>query len=155
MSVDPTQVREFVARHTEPAEDEEAPADAPAPAPVTADVGNGAGTSGLGARVAGTLAQNGIPTGSVSNAPSRTTSVVRYSPADGDAAATKVAGALGGIGVEQSDSVAPGRVQVLIGTDFGGADAGGSGAGASAPAAPAAAAPTTPPITAGGVPCID
>ncbi len=155
VSVDPTQVREFVARHTEPAEDEEAPADAPAPAPVTADVGNGAGTSGLGARVAGTLAQNGIPTGSVSNAPSRTTSVVRYSPADGDAAATKVAGALGGIGVEQSDSVAPGRVQVLIGTDFGGADAGGSGAGASAPAAPAAAAPTTPPITAGGVPCID
>jgi LCP family protein required for cell wall assembly len=155
VSVDPAQVRDFVTRHIEPVEDEEAPADAPPAAPVTADVGNGAGTSGLGSRVAATLAQNGVPTGSVSNAPNRATSVVRYAPADGEAAAAKVAGALGGIGVEQSDSVPPGRVQVLIGTDFEGADTGG-GAGASAPAAAAAAAaPATPPITAGGVPCID
>jgi LCP family protein required for cell wall assembly len=153
VSVDPGQVKDFVARHTEPAED--APADAPPPAPVTADVGNGAGTSGLGAQVANTLAQNGIPTGSVSNAPSQSTSVVRYSPADGDAGARKVAGALGGIGVEQSDAVAPGRVQVLIGSDFKGAGTGSGGGASAPPAASAPAAPVTPPITAGGVPCID
>ncbi|MET0189992.1 MAG: LCP family protein [Pseudonocardia sediminis] len=160
VAVDPNQVRDFVARQTEP-EDEpaEEASDAPAPAPVTADVGNGSGTTGLAAQVAGTLSQNGITTGAVENAPDRATSVVRYSRADGDAGARKVAGALGGIGVEQSDGVAPGRVQVLIGTDFPGAG-GGAGAtaasasGTSAAAAPAAA-PVAPPITAGGVPCID
>jgi LCP family protein required for cell wall assembly len=154
VSVDPAQVRDFVTRHTETADDADAPAGAPAPAPVTADVGNGAGTNGLGNKVAQTLAQNGIPTGSVSNAPSQPTSVVRYSPADGDAGAKKVAAALGGIGVEQSDAVAPGRVQVLIGSDYDGASGGSSG-GAAAPAASAPAAPVTPPISAGGVPCID
>ncbi len=159
VAVDETQVRDFVARQIEPEPEpaEEEPSDAPAPAPVTADVGNGSGTNGLAAQVAGTLSQNGIGTGAVENAPSRSTSVVRYSPADGDAGARKVAGALGGIGVEQSDGVAPGRVQVLIGTDF---DSGRSGAtaasasGSSGSAAPAAA-PVAPPITAGGVPCID
>ncbi len=128
VSVDPAQVQDFVARHTEPA-DEQPAQDAPPPAPLTADVGNGAGTSGLGARVAATLAQNGVATGSVSNAPNRSTSVVRYSSADGDAGARRAAAALGGIGVEQSDDVAPGRVQVLIGTDFDGA---GAGSGATA-----------------------
>ncbi|MDQ4119424.1 MAG: LCP family protein [Actinomycetota bacterium] len=158
VSVDPAQVQDFVTRHIDPPADDGEPAEAPPPAPVTADVGNGAGTSGLGASVAGRLAQNGVPTGSVSNAPSRSTSVVRYSPADGDAGARKVAGALGGIGVEQSDAVAPGRVQVLIGGDFDGASGGSGGAGASgdgARAAPAPDAPVTPPITAGGVPCIE
>jgi hypothetical protein len=80
---------------------------------------------------------------------------VRYSPADGDAGARKVAGALGGIGVEQSDAVAPGRVQVLIGSDFKGAGTGSGGGASAPPAASAPAAPVTPPITAGGVPCID
>lgn len=152
VTVDPTQVRDFVARHTEPddAADDASAENAP-PATMTADVGNGAGTNGLGARVAATLAQNGIPTGSVSNAPNRATSVVRYSPADGDAGARKVAEALGGLGVERFDGVAPGRVQVLIGTDFGGATPASGGA---APTA-TAPAPATPPITAGGVPCID
>ncbi|MBW0101692.1 LCP family protein [Pseudonocardia sp. KRD291] len=162
LAIDENEVRDFVARQTEP-EPEPEPADAPAPAPVTADVGNGSGTTGLAAQVAGTLSQNGITPGTVGNAPDRVTSVVRYAGADGDAAARQVAGALGGIGVEQSDGVAPGRVQVLIGTDF---DDGGAGAtaasssgpsgsaGASAASAPAAA-PVAPPITAGGVPCID
>lgn len=160
VAVDPAQVRDFVARQTEPEEEPaEAAADAPAPAPVTADVGNGSGTTGLAAQVAGTLSQNGIATGTVGNAPDRSTSVVRFAPADGDAGARKVAGALGGIGVEQSDGVAAGRVQVLIGTDFA-ADDGGSGAASAASAGTSAAAgpsgaPTTPPITAGGVPCID
>lgn len=156
LAVDPAQVQEFVARHTEPAPEEDAePAEpagsgeAPPPAPVTADVANGSGTTGLAASVAGALGQNGIATGEVGNAPDRTTSVVRYSQADGDAAARRVAGALGGIGVEQSDGVAQGRVQVLIGTDFRGP---GTGAAAAAAGAPA---PAAPPITAGGVPCID
>ncbi|OLL73959.1 Cell envelope-associated transcriptional attenuator LytR-CpsA-Psr, subfamily A1 [Pseudonocardia sp. Ae168_Ps1] len=160
LGVDPRQVQDFVARHTEPPEDpapaaEESDAGAaPPPTPVVADVGNGSGTTGLAAQVAGTLGQNGITPGAVGNAPDRTTSVVRYSQADGDAAARRVAEALGGIGVEQSDAVGQGRVQVLIGTDFdqqggGGSAAGGGGAPASS------GAPSTPPITAGGVPCID
>lgn len=161
VAIDENEVRDFVARHTRPEEEpEQESPDAPAPAPVTADVGNGSGTTGLAAQVAGTLSQNGITPGTVGNAPDRTTSVVRYAQADGDAQARKVAGALGGIGVEQSEGVATGRVQVLIGTDFDGAG-GGSGAGATAAstgtpggAAPAAE-PVTPPITADGVPCID
>ncbi|MFP5069622.1 LCP family protein [Pseudonocardia nantongensis] len=159
LTVDPAQVQDFVARHTEPAPEPEAdPSEAadseevPPPAPVTADVANGSGATGLAADVAGTLGQNGIATGEVGNAPDRTTSVVRYSQADGDAAARRVADALGGVGVEQSDGVAQGRVQVLIGTDFSGPGTGGSPAD-TAPAS--SAAPSTPPITAGGVPCID
>ncbi|MFP5019965.1 LCP family protein [Pseudonocardia phyllosphaerae] len=169
LSVDPGQVRDFVTRHTEeqpatrqaaqavPDEAPAAPARKAAPAeaagPVTADVGNGSGRTGLAAGVAGVLGQNGIATGQVGNAPDRTTSVVRYGAADGDAGARKVAGALGGIGVEQSEGVAPGRVQVLIGTDYHGP--GDSGAGAPAAGGGAGGAPSAPPITAGGVPCID
>ncbi|MEU6701035.1 LCP family protein [Pseudonocardia sp. NPDC046786] len=158
--VDPQDVQEFVARHTEPAPEPEPEAEpAPAPAPVVADVANGSGTTGLAARVAGVLGQNGITPGEIGNAPERTTSVVRYSQADGDAGARQVAGALGGIGVEQSDAVGQGRVQVLIGADYSGtgtsssagaAQTGGSGSGPSP-----APAPATPPISAGGVPCID
>ncbi|MBC3193783.1 LCP family protein [Pseudonocardia sp. C8] len=148
LSADPRAVQEFVTRHTdpEPAPPAEAAA-APAPAPVVADVGNGSGTTGLAAQVATILGQNGVTPGAIGNAPDRTTSVVRYSQADGDAAARRVADALGGIGVEQSDGVAQGRVQVLIGTDFAAPQAGG--------APEQAPAPATPPITAGGVPCID
>lgn len=148
--VDPAEVRDFVAHHTDP-EPEEAAVTSPEAAPVVADVANGSGVTGLAAQVADTLGRNGFTAGEVGNAPDRTTSVVRYSQADGDAAARRVAEALGGIGVEQSDAVAQGRVQVLLGTDR--ANGGRSTSAAAAPAA--APAPSTPPITAGGVPCID
>ncbi|ANY07570.1 LCP family protein [Pseudonocardia sp. HH130630-07] len=153
LSIDPREVQDFVSRHTDPAPE---PAQAPEPgtgqappAPVVADVGNGSGQTGLAARVASTLGQNGITSGAVSNAPDRTTTVVRYSQADGDAAARRVADALGGVGVEQSDAVGQGRVQVLIGTDFDPSD------GAGGPSAAPAPGPAAPPITAGDVPCID
>ncbi|OLM33499.1 Cell envelope-associated transcriptional attenuator LytR-CpsA-Psr, subfamily A1 [Pseudonocardia sp. Ae717_Ps2] len=149
--VDPAEVRDFVARHTEPEPEEAAATSTEAAPPVVADVANGSGVTGLAAQVADTLGRNGFTPGEVGNAPDRTTSVVRYSQADGDAAARRVADALGGIGVEQSDAVAQGRVQVLLGTDR--ANGGRTSAAAAAPAA--APAPSTPPITAGGVPCID
>ncbi|WP_224401497.1 LCP family protein [Pseudonocardia sp. ICBG1034] len=149
--VDPAEVRDFVAHHTDPEPEEAAATSTEAAAPVVADVANGSGVTGLAAQVADTLGRNGFTPGEVGNAPDRTTSVVRYSQADGDAAARRVAEALGGIGVEQSDAVAQGRVQVLLGTDR--ANGGRSAAAAAAPAA--APAPSTPPITAGGVPCID
>lgn len=164
LSVDPGEVREFVSRHIapepEPAEasddaDDEGSAEAP-PAPVVADVANGSGATGLAARVAGVLGQHGVTAGEVGNAPERTTSVVRYSQADGDAAARRVADALGGVGIEQSDAVAQGRVQVLIGTDFDAPDGGGTGsAGAAAGGGSSPGAPAQPPITGDGVPCID
>ncbi|BBG04440.1 MULTISPECIES: LCP family protein [Pseudonocardia] len=154
--VDPREVQEFVDRHTTPQPAAE-PEPAPAPTPVVADVANGSGTTGLAARVAGVLGQNGITPGEIGNAPDRTTSVVRYSQADGDAGARRVADALGGIGVEQSDAVGQGRVQVLIGADYSGGgsspSAGAAQAGGSGPSP--APAPATPPISAGGVPCID
>ncbi|MEJ8281507.1 LCP family protein [Pseudonocardia spirodelae] len=151
--VDPVLVREFVSTHTapEPEPQEAAATSEQAPAPVVADVANGSGVTGLAAQVADTLGRDGFTPGEVANAPDRTTSVVRYSQADGDAAARRVAEALGGIGVEQSDAVAQGRVQVLLGTDR----ATGSRTTAAAAAPAAAAGPSTPPITAGGVPCID
>lgn len=172
LSVDPQQVQEFVTRHTEPAPEPEAEPDsgsgsdsgseeqAPPPAPVVADVANGSGATGLAARVAGVLGQNGVTTGELGNAPERTTSVVRYSQADGDAGARQVAEALGGIGVEQSDAVAQGRVQVLVGTDFDSPDGGGTSttgaaAGGSSSGDASSTAPSSPPINGGGVPCID
>ncbi|MFC4462714.1 LCP family protein [Pseudonocardia nematodicida] len=163
LSVDPAEVQEFVTRHTEPGPEPDEEPEPPVPA-VTADVANGSGTTGLAARVAGVLGENGIATGDVGNAPDRSTSVVRYSQADGDAAARAVADALGGIGVEQSDAVAQGRVQVIIGTDFDGPGAAGDGAGGGSAAAATtsgagagatAPAPDVPEITAEGVPCID
>ncbi|MEV1291344.1 LCP family protein [Pseudonocardia sp. NPDC049635] len=156
--VDPHDVQEFVTRHTRP-EPEPDPEPAPAPTPVVADVANGSGATGLAARVAGVLGQNGITPGEIGNAPDRTTSVVRYSQADGDAGARRVADALGGIGIEQSDAVGQGRVQVLIGSDYAGAGSssstGGGRAGGTGSGPSPAPAPPTPPISAGGVPCID
>jgi LCP family protein required for cell wall assembly len=159
--VDPAQVKGFVEQQTTPAD--ERPEETPEPeetpdvdpAGVTADVGNGSGTTGLAAQVAGTLTAAGFVEGSVENAPSRTTSVVRYAQSDGDAAARAVAAKLGGIGVEQADGVASGHVQVLLGTDF------EAPAAAAAPTASPSAATSAPApdagsaINAGGVPCID
>ena len=156
--VDPAQVKSFVEQQTTPADEkpEETPTSEETPdvdpAAVTADVGNGSGTTGLAAQVAGTLTAAGFVEGRVENAPSRTTSVVRYARSDGDAAARAVAAKLGGIGVEQADGVASGHVQVLLGTDFEAPTA------AVAPPAAATSAPAPdagPAINAGGVPCID
>ncbi|GAA4540351.1 LCP family protein [Pseudonocardia xishanensis] len=149
--VDPTQVKAFVEEKTTPTADT---ADTAAPAPaaptvdprtVTVDVGNGSGGTGLAGTVAEQLGAAGYQRGTVENAASRTTSVVRYS-GDGLGAAQNVAAQLGGLGVEQSGDVRPGHVQVLLGTDY------------AAPAAPtsSSAAPTAEPVVnAGGVPCID
>ncbi|MCW0213635.1 MAG: LCP family protein [Pseudonocardia sp.] len=158
--VDPAQVKDFVDQQTAPAD--EKPTGTPEPTPgvdpaaVTTDVGNGSGTTGLAAQVADSLGAAGFAKGTVENAPSRTTSVVRYAQSDGDAAARAVAGKLGGIGVEQADGVASGHVQVLLGTDF---EVPPAAAPTAAPAAsggaPAPAPDAGSAINAGGVPCID
>ncbi|MFR9806331.1 LCP family protein [Pseudonocardia sp. RS010] len=158
--VDPAQVQEFIEQRTAPKDEEPEPTGAPAaptvdPASVTVDVGNGSGGTGLAAQVADRLGGAGYQRGAVENAPSRTTSVVRYAGADGDEAAQAVAAQLGGIGVEQTDGVRSGHVQVLLGTDF------AQSAAATAPVATGTGGSATPgptptsEVNAGGVPCID
>ena len=151
--VDPAQVKSFVEEKTAPVDDTRVEEAAPAPAAptvdpktVTVDVGNGSGGTGLAGQVAGRLSAGGFQRGTVENAASRTTSVVRYS-GNGLAAAQSVAAQLGGLGVEQSGDVKAGHVQVLIGTDY----KGSAPAVASASATPAPA----PVVNAGGVPCVD
>jgi len=150
--VDPTQVSAFVEEKTTPREDRpepEAPAAAPAvdPTTVTVDVGNGSGGTGLAATVADQLGAAGYQRGTVENAASRTTSVIRYS-GDGLGAAQNIAAQLGGLGVEQSGDVRPGHVQVLLGTDYAGASPASATRESSTPA-------PAPVVNAGGVPCID
>ena len=153
--VDPFQVEQFVEQRTAPPEDA-ATTTAPAaptvdPKTVTVDVGNGSGGTGLAAQVADRLGGAGYLRGAVENSTSRSTSVVRYAQADGDAAARAVAAQLGGIGVQQADGVAAGHVQVLLGSDYQGAAAPAAASAGASSNAPAA----QPEVNAGGVPCID
>ncbi|MHA6792888.1 LCP family protein [Pseudonocardia bannensis] len=153
--VDRDEVRGFVEQKTGDNAAAAAPPPTPAvdPAQVTVDVGNASGATGLAAQVADQLAAAGFTRGSVENAGARSTSVVRHADDDDADAAGAVAAQLGNLPVERSDTAPPGRVQVLLGTDFSRA-----AAPTTAPAAtPAAGAPPAaePPITASGVPCID
>ncbi len=159
--VDPSAVHDFVQQRIDAQSAAAAPTAAPEPkktlpaAPVAmpddvvperylVDVRNGSGTSGLAGTIAAHLSGLGFAQGTVDNAGATTTSVVRYNGSDSDAASA-VADQLGGIDTQSGSDVTPGRLVVIIGTDF---------------AAPAAAGPAAPPapggaITAAGVPCID
>ncbi|WP_214368586.1 LCP family protein [Pseudonocardia sp. H11422] len=155
--VDPGEVRGFVEQKTsdnaEASGAQPPPALAVDPAQVTVDVGNASGATGLAAQVADQLAAAGFARGDVDNAGARSTSVVRHADDEDADAAGAVAAQLGNLPVERSDAAPPGRVQVLLGTDFSQA-----AAPTTAPTVvPAAGAPPAaePPITASGVPCID
>jgi LCP family protein required for cell wall assembly len=166
--VDPDQVRAFVERRS--AELEQAVQSAreaaqtaapttfepPPPLDIEADhyvvhVRNGSGASGLAAQVQQRLTGLGFVRGTVDNTADTPTSVVRHR--DSPDAADAVAAQLGGLDVEQDDTVASGHLQVVLG-----ADAPTLVPGLSAPAPPPA---TTTPATAeqriiaSGVPCVD
>ena len=114
-------------------------------------VRNGSGVNGLAGEVMNRLAGLGFIRGTVDNAADTPTSVVRHR--DSEDAAEAVAAQLGGIEVEQDDTVPSGHLQVVLGADAPARDPGRSAAPApsSAPAVPAAEQP----ITAAGVPCVD
>jgi LCP family protein required for cell wall assembly len=162
--IDPAQVRTFVeqrsAERAEAARTARQAASAPAPEPpppleieaphYVVHVRNGSGVVGLAGRVEDKLVDMGFVRGTVDNTDDTATSEVRYR--DYGDAADAVAEQLGGIDVEQDDSVPSGHLQVVLG-----ADAPGRIPGLAAPSTPA---PTAAPvadqaITAAGVPCVD
>lgn len=122
------------------------------------DVLNGTRITGLAEGVRSEIEQQGFTVGDIGNAGSRSSTVVQYGP--GAAAdAEKVAEMLGGVATEPRDSMAEGRIQVILGTDYDG------------PAAPGFAPPKAvaldgqapaqsqgadaPPINAADIPCVN
>ena len=158
LEVDPKAVRRFVAGVVDPTPArEQTPAAGQRNAAVAVDVFNGSGRNGLASRVSGELGGMGFGTGMVGNAEPRVASVVRRAPGEQDVGYA-VAGALGGLPVEEDEALAPGSVQVYLGEDYGGP---GRASRTGAPllrvdsAAPRQAPPPAAPITAGDVSCVD
>ncbi|SDG57671.1 LCP family protein [Klenkia brasiliensis] len=105
----------------EPAADP-APAQAPAtvaPAQVTVSVLNGSGVSGAAAGAAEDLATAGFVASSGGNAPASATTTITHRTGD-DAAAATLAARVPGAAVAVDDTLAPGTVALVLGTDFNG-----------------------------------
>jgi LCP family protein required for cell wall assembly len=165
--VDPAQVRAFVEqRGAERAEAARKATEAPPPPPeapppleieashYVVHVRNGSGADGLASRVEDKLVGLGFVRGTVDNADDTATSEVRYR--DHGDAAEAVAEQLGGVDVEQDDSVPSGHLQVVLGADAPGRIPGlPAPAPAPVPASTAPAAADDQAITAAGVPCVD
>ena len=159
VQVDPTLVRQFFAGLSG------GPTTAPDPAaaPLTADVSNASVRTRLAAAVQGLLDDGGVVPGALGNTPSAAPSVIHVAAAE-QARAQQIAELLGGIPVQRDATIPAGHAQVLLGRDYDGPQASGSTPQAvdgstAAPApgddAPGAPPAQDPPITAGGVPCVN
>ena len=156
--VDRTEVRKFVEQRVAmaaAAAEAQAEAAAAAPPPLEVEahryvvhVRNASGMTGMAARVSDRLRALGFLRGTVDNTEPSETSVVLHSGSSEGADA--VAEQLGGLPVDDDDTVPLGHVEVRLGGDFDPAVLG---------PAPAASTPgpdpRSGPITAAGVPCID
>ncbi len=151
VQVDPAQVEAYMAGLVNPPTSPAAPAPAAPQPAVTVDVRNATGRAGLAGDVELALHGSGYTDVTTGNAAAARASAVRAAPGS-DAAATALAGTLGGLPVETSDTVAAGHVEVVLGRDYAGP--GSSGATAPAPATPTPA-PAAPAISANGVPCVN
>lgn len=163
--VDRDQVRGFIDARVEAqriaAEEAAAVREAEPPPPVDViasryivDVRNGSEAGGLAGDARDHLTGLGFTGGAVDNTVPTETSVVRYAGPDGDAARS-VADQLGGVDVENDDSVPRGHLLVVLGSDFD-----PSVIPAPAPVAEPAPQGSPPPpvdaaITSASVPCID
>ncbi|MGW3966076.1 LCP family protein [Amycolatopsis sp. NPDC005003] len=164
LRVDPAQVAAEVARLTSdgdtPATSTSAPAQLPGAAAVTVELFDGSGSPSVAGQTHATLQGKGFTLAADQRLSARSTTVVRYNPAD-DTAVGLVKQALGsGLPSEPDRDVPAGHVRVLLGKDFRNSAAGPGGAPTSTAAKPPAAtsavsAPAAPPITAGDVPCIN
>ncbi len=115
---------------------------------MTVDVRNAAGTPGLAAAAMASLLQAGFTAGGAANATAATSSAVHYRPG-AQAAAGAAARTLGAGVLVTADAAVPARhVRVVFGTTYAPPLPAG-------PAPAAAAGPTGPPVTAGGVHCVD
>jgi LCP family protein required for cell wall assembly len=163
LPVNPAQVRKFL---TELAADKSTTSNAPTtvtslPAPpnssITVQVFNAAGVQGLASQVMNTLAAKGFQRGPVASAPQNSdTTVVRYAPGE-EGSARKVAAELGaGVGVEEDASVRKGQLQVFVGSDYRAQDDSEDIDPQGVPGtSTAASSSSTPPITAGGLVCVN
>ncbi|RRO20765.1 LytR family transcriptional regulator [Saccharopolyspora rhizosphaerae] len=172
LKVDPRAVKAAVRASTLPPGAPGSPAPTPPPTSETAgtesqepvsarvDVLNGTRTTGLAAKVQDQLGAQGIDVGSVGNASKRSSSVVRYGSGAG-AAAHEVASLLGGMPTESDSSLASGRVQVLIGSDYDGpagprfSPGGTLALDGTARQQQDPETPDQAPISAAGVPCVN
>lgn len=84
----------------------------------TVDVLNGSDTKGLATSVRGTLTDKGFQPGTVGDVPVRSSSVIRHAPGERNLAEF-AAGELGWqFAYEEDDSLTPGRLAVVLGTDY-------------------------------------
>lgn len=164
LPVNPAQVRKFL---TELAAEKDTTSKAPTtttslPAPpnssITVQVFNAAGIQGLASQVMNTLTAKGFQRGPVASAPQNSdTTVVRYATGE-EGSARKVAAELGaGVGVEEDATVRKGQIQIFVGSDY---QAPGDDAEDIDPqgvpgTSTAVSSSSTPPITAGGLVCVN
>ncbi|WP_410590890.1 LCP family protein [Amycolatopsis sp. lyj-23] len=162
LRVDPAQVAAEVARLTSDGDTPAAPTSTQLTGAnaVTVELFDGTGSPSLAGQTHTMLQGKGFTLAADQRLSTRTTTVVRYNPADGTALGL-IKQALGTtVQAEPDRDVAAGHVRVLLGKDFRNSAAGPGGAptsSAAKPTAPPAAAttPAAPPITAGDVPCVN
>lgn len=169
VEVDPDQIREFfggLSGSVQSPKEGAGGSDREANSQVTVNVMNTTGTTGLAAKVAAELTEQGFKQGLVDNSSPVAGTVVRHAPGEEDAA-KRVADALAGKAtLEEDPGLGKGQVTVLLGSDYPTEDVSagdGSGGGGQPQGRPSVAhAPTqaTPgtsdePITANGVTCVN
>ncbi|GAB2854801.1 LCP family protein [Lentzea nigeriaca] len=162
LPVNPAQVRKFLtslAADKSPSSSSSAPTTtlpAPPNSSITVNVYNAAGIQGLASQVQNALVAKGFKRGFVDSAQNSDTTVVRYAAGE-EGAARKVAAEVGpNVTVEENASVRKGQVQVFVGTDYSasndGEDVDPQAAPGTSSTAPSSSAP---PITAGGLVCVN
>ncbi|MGQ0837325.1 LCP family protein [Actinokineospora sp.] len=179
IKVDPPEVRDFVARLTggtpsTPSTGRgSAPATtAPVPVPVpgtssasaeaiTVEVRNGSNTRGLASTVLSSLTGLGFRAGAVGDAQVQSRSVIRYAVGE-LAKANRVANSLsGGFVFEEDRTLPPGRVRVVLGTNYQSGSPAGERAmrlqptASDAPSTPQPSTPQPSRIEGGGVTCVN
>lgn len=166
VQVDPVQVKKFISGAIGgPPESAPAPTTSPPPtdgfhgsAAVTVDVDNGAGISGLAARLLRDLGAHGYSMGVATSIAARKGTVVSYGSGD-RAEAQKLAGFLGNdVTVSLNPSLRAGHLRVLIGSGYSGPGSEpdtGSGAAVGVKAASPSTSNAPPPITAGDQNCVN
>ncbi|RDI33384.1 LytR family transcriptional attenuator [Lentzea flaviverrucosa] len=162
LPVNPAEVRKFL---TSLAADKSTSSTPPTtstslPAPpnsaITVAVYNAAGVQGLATQVMNTLTAKGFQRGPVASATQNSdTTVVRHAVGE-EGSARKVAAELGaGVGVEEDASVRKGQIQVFVGGDYQTPDDSDVEPQGVPGTSTAASSSSTPPITAGGLVCVN
>lgn len=162
VQVDPAQIQAFIRQQTggAPSATSGAPSTSATPpsdsslSSYVVDVSNSSGVDGLAAHAENKLSAAGYGRGTVTNGSSRKSSIVYYGHGQ-RIAATKIAQTLGGMPVAGDNSLAENHFRAYLGKDYEVGDSGVHPAAYVAPAQTPSPAPAPPPITAGGVTCVN